>query len=133
MMILTKDFLLKEKDVSFSGVANSFDMSRIIQEKDNFEIYFSGFIEIETSGEYFFHATFNDALKMYVGDRLLINRPKLDWGGTGSQCIYLEKGKVPFKIQVYDRIGMEYLKIEYDGPGIPRQEVPSNILFLNKS
>lgn len=117
---------------NIKGIARSFDITRVVQDIDNFEIRLDGYLNVEESGEYLFYAEFDDALKFYVNDQLLIFEKNRRWGSNSQQCIYLEKGLVPIKAYLYDELSTEYLNIEYEGPNFRRKVIPAHQLFLKK-
>ncbi len=117
---------------NFQGIARSFDITRVVQDIDNFEIRLDGYLNVEEPGEYLFYAEFDDALKLYVNDELLIYEKNRRWGSNSAQCVYLEKGLVTIKAYLYDELSTEYLNIEYEGPNFRRKVIPAHQLFLKK-
>ncbi|HET6408893.1 MAG TPA: PA14 domain-containing protein, partial [Chthoniobacteraceae bacterium] len=64
----------------------------------------------------------------------LIETPIVDNDGiktkeTASGSVYLRAGRHPITVEWFNRLGEEELKVEYEGPGIPRQVIPANVLF----
>ncbi|MFD2228556.1 PA14 domain-containing protein [Alkalimarinus sediminis] len=85
---------------------------------DNFSVRFSGFIKATQQGTYTFQATANDFVKLWVGDKLVI-----DYWNTGSTKVHsgtinLDQGKeYPIKLEYAEGQGSAVIKLHWQAPG----------------
>ena len=115
------------------GTCFGFDVRDIVQDMDNFEVEFSGFLQVDQPGEYTFFSKHNDAIKLYVNDQLIVDDAENAWDGKATAKIRLPRGMVPIKVVFFDRLAHEYLSLEYRYDGVSRMEIPSHKLFLKRS
>ena len=88
----------------------------------NFSMRFDGFLAIHARGDYTFHVSADDGAALYI-DRRPVAWKKHDGTvslapGLHDLCLTYTQGTWGFG-----------LKVEYQGPGIPRQEIPAEVLF----
>lgn len=115
-----------------SGSVYQFDLSGIHPKKDEFAVRFEGMIKIEKEGDYTFYLISNDGSCLYVNNRLVVNHDGLhgaDQEKTGK--IFLQKGIFPIHLQYFQAGGGMFLKVQFAGPDIEKQEIPATILFKN--
>ena len=101
------------------GVANNFLVADIADEKDNFGIKYSGYIEIEEEGMYYFNCTADDAGSLAIHGKTICldmtnavsGKQKTDIGPSGA--IALGKGMHPVEINFYEIQGGERLRLYY--------------------
>lgn len=97
---------------------------------DNYSIRWTGFVEAPSSGNYTFTTNTDDGVRLWVGGKLLIDKwvpqPPTDWTGTLS----LTAGeKVAVVMEYYEIAGGALASLSWEGPGIPKQIIPSANLF----
>uniref|UniRef100_UPI0032165567 family 78 glycoside hydrolase catalytic domain n=1 Tax=uncultured Draconibacterium sp. TaxID=1573823 RepID=UPI0032165567 len=116
-----------------SGVVYEFGLDKITSQKDEFALLFEGQIKIEKAGEYEFFINSNDGSCLYINNRLVINHDGLhgaDLEKNGK--IYLKKGFYPVLVKYFQAGGGLFLRVQYAGPGIEKQDVPAISLFQMK-
>jgi len=120
-------------DVKRTGHVFCFGLEKIRFDRDEFGLVFDGYIKITKPGAYRFFTLSNDGSCLYLNDQLVVDND----GGHGpvekSGKIFLNKGVFPIKVTYFQAGGGMYLKVSYEGPGIPKQEIPANLLFKNDS
>ena len=80
------------------------------------------------TGVYTFHAGSDDGSRLYIGDRLVVDNDGLHPMQQSSGEIALEKGRHRIVVAFFERGGVERLRVEYAGPGIKRQPIPTSAL-----
>ena len=118
---------------SKSGFSENITLD-IGSKNENEILYFSGYINIPTDGEYTFDLTTGTGAILRVHDCLLIDEDFGYQGGTKrSGQILLKKGMHPFRL--YTAIKLKdkpMLNLEWSGPNFETQKLPSNIIFRDK-
>lgn len=108
-------------------------LSMLDENNSTFALSMEGYLTIDTPGEYSFYTQSDD------GSQLLINNQKVvdNNGSHGvvekSGTIKLEKGKHTIKALYFNEQGGFWLDAYYKGPGVPKQIIPADKLFLNKN
>ena len=113
------------------GKIHSFSLESVKSRQNYFGIYFYGFIKITESGNYIFYLTSDDGSKLAINNKYLIDNDGLHGSVEKKATIDLESGFVPFAILYFENGGSQKLKVEYEGPGISRRTIPSDILFFD--
>lgn len=101
-------------------------------EKDNtcFGLVFDGYIQIDQPGEYRFFTRSDDGSKLYINNKVVVDNDG-DHGVTErSEDISLTAGRHRIKVELFNGIGGYWLDVFYKGPGLTKQIVPANKLFL---
>jgi hypothetical protein len=96
---------------------------------DNFGLRFSGYIKVPVSGLYHFYTMSDDGSRLWVGDRLIVDNDGVHASIEKSGYIRLGAGVHPLAVTFFEATGEEALKVCYEGPGLPKQEVPFAALF----
>ena len=95
---------------------------------DHIGLTFDGYIDIEKIGVYTFYCASDDGTRLWIDDALVVDNDGqhavIEIGGQ----IGLEKGLHKIKVHFFESAGGEALKVQYDGPGIEKQEIPEQIL-----
>jgi hexosaminidase len=96
---------------------------------DHFGLIFSGIIDIPADGVYTFYSSSDDGSRLYLnGDLLVCND-----GIHGMEIEYgqaaLAAGKHTLKLEYFENNYGEGLKVEIEGPGLDRQEIPASFLY----
>jgi len=112
-----------------TGTAATFDIS-FRQREDNFAFRFRGFIQIDVAGDYTFYTNSDDGSRLYIDGALVVDND----GGHGKQersgPATLTAGVHAIQVTFFDRGGSEALLVNYSGPGIAKQLIPTNLLFV---
>lgn len=107
------------------GAANPAGISN-----DLFKARFTGYVQSLDSGQYTFYVTADDGIRLWVNNQLLIDK-WIDQGATEySATITLPKcTKNSIRIEYYENGGDAVCKLEWSGPLLSRQTVPTAQLF----
>ena len=113
-----------------TGTVYEFGLDKIIPAKDEFALSFNGMIHIKTDGLYEFYIQSNDGTRLYIDNKEVIEHDGphgADIEKTGR--ISLSKGMHPIRLHYFQAGGGLYLRVQYSGPGIDKQDVPAMVLF----
>ena len=113
-----------------SGRTYQFRIDSINQVKHQFGIQFSSSIKINSRGEYHFYLLSDDGSRLYINNTLVVDND----GGHGAierkGSISLQPGFHKITLDYHNQQGGAWLDAFYKGPGIPKQIIPPQILFL---
>jgi len=113
-----------------SGKTYQFRIDSINQVKHQFGIQFSSSIKINSKGEYHFYLLSDDGSRLYINNTLVVDND----GGHGAierkGSISLQPGFHKITLDYHNQQGGAWLDAFYKGPGIPKQIIPPQILFL---
>ena len=95
-----------------------------------FSIKWTGFLEAPESGEYTLAVGFNNRVKLWVGDKLVIDADTGDsFEKERSAPVTLEAGKkVPVKIEYAFTSGSASLRLMWSAKGVKKQPIPKECL-----
>ena len=113
-----------------TGTVPNIELSPATQ-LDNFGFSFKGFIKIDTAGTYNFYLNSDDGSKLYIDNKLVVNYDGLHSNYTeiASAPLVLSAGMHPIRVEFIEAGGAAILNVKWQGPGIARQLIPSNVLF----
>ena len=114
-----------------TGKVNGFLLKNIKSREDNWGIRFKGFIEIPQDGKYSFSTISDDGSRLFVNNQKIIDNDGVHGPFTVQGKIELKKGRYPFMLDYFEGNLGELLRVEIDGPGIPKQFLPVSMLFFN--
>jgi hypothetical protein len=113
------------------GPINNFDIG-IREQNDRFGFRFTGLIEVPVDGDYTFYTSSDDGSFLDIGDTRVVE----NYGWHGMQwregTINLTAGRHPITVAMFEDGGGEGLETEYAGPGIDRQPIPDDVLYLDR-
>lgn len=122
---------LDARDPSFLDNVDNFKiMVPIGQSRDRFSNIFKSNIRIPKTGSYTFFTTSDDGSRIYIGDQEVVNNDGAHGMVTKSGKINLSAGLHPIRVNYFDSGGGDGLKVEWKGPGIKLEEIPSHRLFV---
>jgi hypothetical protein len=98
--------------------------------KENFGLVYKGFLEIDQPGEYTFYLQSDDGSKLYIDNKQVVDNDGSHGVIEGAGSISLEKGKHAIRLEYFNGYGGYWLDAFYKGPGVPRQLIPANRLYL---
>jgi len=111
-----------------TGVTDSFDL-RLCRRQENVGLRFSGFLRIPAPGNYTLTSTSDDGSQVFVDGKLLVDNggehSAVEREGTAS----LAAGDHALVVTWFNAGGESSLKVTWRGPGLSKQEIPSNALF----
>ncbi|KQS24736.1 alkaline phosphatase family protein [Dyadobacter sp. Leaf189] len=128
------DFTKIQKGSSWTSpefALNKSQISKLLKdENESFAVRFEGFIQIERAGKYTFSTQSDDGSKLFVDGKEVVNND----GNHGVQeetgSIELKAGKHPIRVEFYNNGGGFWLDAFYKGPGITKQLIPADKLFV---
>ncbi|MDB4399639.1 PA14 domain-containing protein, partial [bacterium] len=97
---------------------------------DAFTNIFNSLIDVPKTGNYTFFLTSDDGSRLYVNGEELINNDGPHGMDTKSGTISLPTGLHPIRINYFDSGGADGLKVEWSGPGIQRQTISADRLYI---
>ena len=96
---------------------------------DNFGFKFTGAIRIPRDGKYSFFVTSDDGTRVYLDGTQLIENDGTHGPQQKIGSVELNAGEHPIAVTYFEGSGGEELKVEWEGPGISRQEIPGDVLI----
>ncbi len=110
-----------------TGTVENFTLSP--REKDvTFAFTFDGFIDITTEGMYTFYTASDDGSKLYINGQTVVDNDGLHGKEEKLGQVHLTAGKHAIRVVFFEKWGSEILEVSYQGPGVPKQFVPSAVL-----
>jgi hypothetical protein len=109
------------------GKSKGFDIQSIKAREDHFGIKFQGSILIPISGDYTFYLLSDDGSKLYIDGKVIVDNDGChgDLEKTGN--IQLAEGKHEIRIDYFDNINGESLKLSYKINEI-KKEIPLRLI-----
>ena len=99
---------------------------------NTFGAVFNGYLRIDTAGEYTFYNSSDDGSKLFVDGQEVVNNDGDHGVIERSGSIKLSVGKHAIRIEYYNGNGGFWLDAYYKGPGLYKQLIPADKLFLDK-
>lgn len=113
--------------------------------EDHFTAEWNGFIKPSVTGEYSFYAEADDGMKLYIDDKLILDKweartegtdseaMRSDAKGTKTKGIKLEKDKYyPVKIEYHEDVQNASIRLFWESASVPREIIPTANLFTEK-
>ncbi len=97
--------------------------------EDRFGLLFNGYIHVPADGVYTFYTTSDDGSRLYLNGDLLVDNDGIHGMVLKYGQAALAKGMHLLKIIYFENNYGEGLKVEFEGPGLERQEIPGSILY----
>ncbi|MEO6949771.1 MAG: alkaline phosphatase family protein [Ginsengibacter sp.] len=97
---------------------------------DNFGVVFEGYIDIDSSGKYTFYTASDDGSELYIDGNEVVNNDGSHGVISNSGDIELTKGRHAIRVEYFNSLGGFWLDAYYKGPGLCKQIIPANKLFL---
>ncbi len=94
----------------------------------NIGFQFSGLLTIPADGNYTFYASSDDGTRLYVDDQLVVDNDGIHGTTEKKGSLRLTAGDHPIRVSYFDGGAETTLKISYEGPGLPKQEIPPTAL-----
>jgi hypothetical protein len=113
-----------------SGIARGFDTDLRGERENAYAFTFRGLLRAEADGLYVLHMQGSDGYRISID-----GRPALVWDSPHgpaerSAVLNLAKGDHPLAVDYFvDMASPPFFKMEWEGPGLPRQEIPQAALF----
>jgi hexosaminidase len=94
----------------------------------SFGLILRGFIRVPQKGIYTFYLSSDDGSRFSVGGQLVVNHDGPHSMSEASGQVALHRGWHPMEIRYFQGGGGKGLRLELEGPGLPRREVPAHWL-----
>ena len=111
-----------------TGTAHNFDIG-LRQQDDYFALRFTGYINIQTGGEYTLYTNSDDGSKLYIDGALVVDNDGLHGTQDRSGIVSLAAGKHLIVVTYFEKIDLQDLTVSFAGPGISKKQIPVNLLF----
>ena len=111
------------------GTLPNFSLSPASRE-DYYGFVYTTFLEVRTAGTYTFYTTSDDGSKLYVNEQLIVNNDGLRPAVEKSGSVSLAVGRHKVVVAYFEGYGGQMLEVRYAGPGIAKQLIPNDVLFL---
>jgi hypothetical protein len=109
------------------GTVASFNLEERKRD-DRFAFVFTGYIDIKTAGTYQFYTASDDGSALYIGNQQIVDNDGKHARRERSGTVKLTEGKHPIRVVFFENLGQEVLEVSYQGPGIDKMEIPSEVL-----
>lgn len=101
------------------------------KEAASFGILMEGYLQIDVAGKYSFYTQSDDGSKLYIDGKEVVNNDGDHGVIERAGPVELTAGRHHISIAYYNGGGSFWLDALYSGPGVPKQIIPANILFLS--
>jgi hypothetical protein len=100
--------------------------------KDNscFALKYEGFIQIDNPGKYTFWTQSDDGSKLFIDGKKVVDNDGNHGVEEASGSVVLTEGKHAIRVEVYNNDGAYWLDAFYRGPGVAKQLIPADKLFI---
>lgn len=96
---------------------------------DNYALLFRGFIKIPADGLYTFYMSSDDGSRLKIGNKVVLDHDGLHGPGDMSGLARLKAGLHPIRLEYFESSGNESLQLDWEGPGLEKQEIPPSAYF----
>ncbi len=112
-----------------SGVASGIDLS-VRPAEENFGILYTGYINVPAAGNYTFYLGSDTGASLFLHDGHLIDDDFNHTGSATSAPVPLSAGLHPYRLYYRHATGARSLALDWSGPGLSRQPVPSSAFVV---
>lgn len=95
-----------------------------------FGVIMQSYLQVDRPGSYTFYTRSDDGSKLYIDGKEVVNNDGDHGVIEKNSSIELTTGKHLVKVEYYNGSGGFWLDVMYKGPGVPKQIIPANKLFL---
>jgi hypothetical protein len=89
---------------------------------------FSGYLRVPRDGVYTLTTESDDGSRLYIGDRLLVDNDGLHGARERRGKIALQEGFHRIRVLYFERTGDDVLRVFVEGPDLPKQDIPRDML-----
>lgn len=101
-----------------------------IRDDESYSVRWSGKIRPDHTGEYTFHITRDNGVKLWVNNKLIVDKWDNLVGKDETGKIFLEADKFyDIKLEYFNNSGDGYVKLEWSGVNVPKAVVPAKNLY----
>lgn len=98
----------------------------------SFATVFEGYVQIDHPGDYTFFTRSDDGSRLFVDGKAIVNNDGDHGVLEKNEGITLTPGRHPIRVEYYNGEGGFWLDVLYRGPGVPKQLIPADKLYLSK-
>lgn len=95
---------------------------------DHFALRYTGELDVPAAGAWTFHLSSDDGSHLWVDGEHVIDHGGVHGTTTRSATVDLEAGVHAVEVTMFEYEGGEALRLEWEGPGVEREEVPPEAL-----
>ena len=103
------------------------------QGPDQLAMTFESYLQVDKEGAYTFYLTSDDGSKLYINDQVVVDHDGNHGMREKEGTIDLAPGRHKVEVQWYNSGGGMGLYTFFKGPGIPKQILTSDRLYLNRN
>jgi len=100
------------------------------KDTSTFGVIMQSYLQVDQPGSYTFYTRSDDGSKLFVDGKEVVNNDGDHGVIEKNSSIDLAQGKHLVKVEYYNGSGGFWLDVLYKGPGVPKQIIPANKLFL---
>jgi hypothetical protein len=112
-----------------TGTSTRIDLSPRARDRD-YALEFFGLVNVPADGVYTLTTRSDNGSKLFIGNTEIVDNDSWRFR-TMERCgsVALAAGCHPIKVQYFQTGGGASLEIYYQGPGVPRQQIPPVALY----
>jgi len=133
-LVKIPDYTKLKKGSSWISPEAGIDLDQIngMLEKGNasFALQFNGFLRIDKAGKYIFATQSDDGSKLFIDGKEIVNNDGNHGVMEKTGSVDLKEGKHAIRVEYYNNDGGFWLDAFYKGPGIAKQLIPADKLFI---
>jgi len=114
-----------------SGITDTIDL-KLRNRDDNIGLRFTGYIQIQNDGVYTFFTRSDDGSKLYIGGEEIVNNDGIHGMREEQGKVALKAGMHTVRVIFFQGASGHGLEVRYEGPGIEKQIIPANVLFVER-
>jgi hypothetical protein len=97
---------------------------------DNFSVRWTGQIKPPTGGQYTFYVHVNDQARLWVNDKLIIDKWEGYHHAEYKAAVSIEAGKcVPIKLEYWESGHDAWVRLAWSGPNVAKEIIPTKYLY----
>lgn len=113
-----------------TGSCESVSLTELpIKNHNDYGVKFTGLIAIPRDGKYTFRLNSDDGSRLYIDETEIINNDGLHSPEEKSGEVELRAGDHTLAVTYANWVGGDTLEFSWEGPGVSRQPVPTDVLF----
>ena len=113
-----------------TGVTPGFDVE-VARRHGDYALRFEGTINVDRPGSYAFHLASDDGSKVFVDDKLVTDNDGVHPKQRKTGRVPLTRGRHKVVVGYFQGGGEEELDVEFEGPGLSRRPLASEILPID--
>jgi hypothetical protein len=94
----------------------------------DFALVFSGYLNIDETGEYVFYVASDDGSALYLDGERIVNNDGIHASREKSGTVRLDRGLHLVRVEYFDAGGGKELIVQWQGPGFEKQPLAGDVL-----